>query len=546
MSERDLLVNAWNIPEEMLDKLQEINPELTDAVIFSRIKAYAENLGLEVDQVELKEVFPAELKMNLDKLRQILPTIKEYSALKEIATQVYQDIVSWNERDDAKQAIKTQARKLSCVNDIKRLFSMLEKDLQETGLSIDNIERDENGNAKKTIQNYLSIFETIPKMQTVWFDVILNKPVYGTPAKEWKNADDSEILNYIEQTYKLYDENRYQRAFQLFCRSRESNPLVNILDGLAKQWDRRERCENFLIEMAGATVDEPFYVKAISKRIFEAGVNRIYNPGCKCDEMPVLIGAQGSGKSQLIKYLSIHDDYYSQIANIEYYNLAKTLEQIFGHFVVELAEIFGSMKREEQDILKVFMAKQKDVYRTPFDRRPETYPRRFMFIGSTNYKNFLTDPTGNRRFLPIHCNCDKNFIYSKEDKIRDYILSCYGEAAWHYQQGERLRGLAPEVEQYAKKLQSQALVEDWDRGVIEHFVETMKPKYISGVEVPTLVCSKMVWVKALNHDPDEYKAARKKQNEITEILRSMPELLEEIGPAYIEGYGNQLAFRRKF
>lgn len=46
-------------------------------------------------------------------------------------------------------------------------------------------------------------------------------------------------------------------------------------------------------------------------------VKRIFNSGSKFDEMIVLVGGQGIGKSTFARYLSITDDWFCTIENIQ-------------------------------------------------------------------------------------------------------------------------------------------------------------------------------------------------------------------------------------
>src|SRR5205807_784263 len=83
-----------------------------------------------------------------------------------------------------------------------------------------------------------------------------------------------------------------------------------VLDFLAAQvWDKVERLDQWLISYLGAN-DTP-YVRAIGAITLIAAVRRIRRPGCKFDEMPVLIGPQGIGKSTAVKLLAVRDEWYS-------------------------------------------------------------------------------------------------------------------------------------------------------------------------------------------------------------------------------------------
>ena len=80
----------------------------------------------------------------------------------------------------------------------------------------------------------------------------------------------------------------------------------------------------------------------------------------------------------------------------------RLVESILGAVHVEFGEIAG-MRNRDLESLKAFITRRNDNnVRLSFERRPDSIPRRCVFVGSTNAKKPLpNDVTGNRRFLVV-------------------------------------------------------------------------------------------------------------------------------------------------
>lgn len=98
---------------------------------------------------------------------------------------------------------------------------------------------------------------------------------------------------------------------------------------------------------------------------------------------------------------------------------------------------------------KSFMSRQKDTYKTPYDRHPKDHKRQCVFAGSSNSLDFLPmDRPGNRRFLPILCNMEEaeTHILDDEKTSREYIDQMWAEAMEIYRSGKCQLRLPKEME----------------------------------------------------------------------------------------------------
>ena len=77
----------------------------------------------------------------------------------------------------------------------------------------------------------------------------------------------------------------------------------------------------------------------------------------------------------------------------------------------EVAELGATTRTADREALKGFLTHTSLTYRRPYDKNPVVKPALASFIGTINNESgFLTDPTGNRRFLVVTlANIDKTY-----------------------------------------------------------------------------------------------------------------------------------------
>lgn len=134
----------------------------------------------------------------------------------------------------------------------------------------------------------------------------------------------------------------------------------------------------------------------------------------------VLQGKQGAGKTSLLRHLAVSPDWWISGAKLD--NDKDNAKRILTHWIAELGEI-GSTMRKDQDSLKAFVSQERDLYRLPFARHDIQAPRQTALCGSVNEDEFLSDPTGARRW----------WVVRTPDKMeRKDILSIDATKLWAY------------------------------------------------------------------------------------------------------------------
>ena len=347
--------------------------------------------------------------------------------------------------------------------------------------------------------------------------------------REWTDAEESRMRAYFESTYSMYSQNKLTDALLIYFQNNRVNPLLDILNAL--EWDGKPRVEHFLHDIMKC--EDSDYIRECSRLIFAGGIHRAYRPGCKFDDMIVLIGGQGAGKSTIVRWLNIEDQFYQDIKTIAG---KEGIEAIRGVWIGEVSELMAMTRVKEAEAVKAYITSQKDSYRPPYQKNVQTIPRRCVFIGTTNNPQFLTDKTGNRRFYPVKCQSDGYKLLDNEKPVREYIRQAWAEAVHLYKEGKLQPFARKEVLEQIRAAQEAAMEDDWRIGQIEQYLTDTKRAPNSTVSVIE------IWHRALNN-PEEIKPTRKDSIEITQIITNIPGWVACEKPAYTT-WGRQRVFRK--
>jgi predicted P-loop ATPase len=237
------------------------------------------------------------------------------------------------------------------------------------------------------------------------------------------------------------------------------HPVREYLDSL--EWDHQPRLSGLLVDYCGGA-DTPL-VRAVSRIALIAAVRRVRHPGVKYDEMVVLEGGQGTGKSTFLQILAVNDDWFADEVPLHGDGKA-TIEALSGVWIGEAAELKGIRKGEVEQ-LKSFLSRRSDKGRLAYARLSKRVPRQFVLFGTTNSEKYLIDPSGNRRFWPV-----KTGAFDLEALRRD-LDQIWAEAAYWEAKDESIR-LDPELWESAEAEQLKRHLEDpYLLSLMEHLGE---------------------------------------------------------------------------
>lgn len=380
-----------------------------------------------------------------------------------------------------------------------------------------------------SIDNFLRIMTSAPQYEGVHFNLMTGRPEVhdSSGVRNWTDTDESESRHFIETNFHIHNDSKHQDALKILFRNREYNPLLNLVESF--EWDQENRCEMFLPSIMNAP--DTAYVREVSRLIFAGGIHRLYNPGCKFDDVPVFIGPQGCGKSTMVNWLALNDSYYGITKNMS--GDQKSIEALQGAWILEIPEL-AAFRAADIESLKAFVTTRTDRYRLPFDRNISVLPRRCIFIGTTNNASFLTDKTGNRRFYPVNVRSNGYDIFRYKNDIQDFICQCWAEARERYKRGEMPPVADPSLIADYRQAQQDAMEDDWRIGVIEQFIADKR--------AGDYVCVKELFKHCLYPDSNQEPSA-KDSREIGQILDALTGV-EKAGPQYTERYGRQRCWKK--
>lgn len=414
--------------------------------------------------------------------------------------------------------------------------------MREEAHSVDEIRENltltEKGKTQQSIENSVYVLQHDPVLKGAICRNELSCRIDINGKMPWKrrgltitNTDVNNLRLYLEKNYGLIGEKVINAAVDIVANENSYHPIRNYLDSL--QWDGTERIRYLLHRYLGAEVSN--YTFEVTLHHLLGAVRRVYNPGCKYDQMLCLVGGQGAGKSTFFRFLAIRDEWFSDdLKRIDDDNVYRKLQ---GHWIIEMSEMTATAKAKSVEEIKSFITRQKETYKIPYETHPEDRMRQCVFCGTSNNLRFLPlDRSGNRRFIPvqIHPEDAECHILDNEKESRAYIIQVWAEVMEIFRSGDYTMEFSDEVESYLKEIQREFMPEDTSEGVIEAFLEDYREDY---------VCTKLLYVEALGHgDYDEVPFHISRQ--ISEIMDQMNGW--EIGKQHrFKKYGRQRSWVRK-
>ena len=216
----------------------------------------------------------------------------------------------------------------------------------------------------------------------------------------------------------------------------------------APPWDGKPRLDSVLTDLFyvdppsgnGFTQEEQELLAWASRAVPMTAAARCYEPGLKVDQVPVLIGPQGTGKSTWAR------SWLPPTGQTEWFSDAidfagrpkEQLEAIKGRVIVEFSEMVG-LKRADLGKVKAFITRLDDgAIRLAYRRNPDASPRMVAFALTTNTDTALpNDETGNRRFVAVRLDPEEEKAkVCVEEYFEERRAQLWAEAVHRVKAGE--------------------------------------------------------------------------------------------------------------
>lgn len=364
------------------------------------------------------------------------------------------------------------------IESIQDDFSILEaEDDDKIKSLLESLDTDKNGNYCSSLKNFCRIISKDPNFDCVKYNTFADRVVISNPLpwdngqkypRDWKDNDDSSLRVYLnDEPYSMNPKPQDVRdAFNsVIINDRAYHPIRDYIKTLT--WDGTPRLDRLFIDYFGAEDTE--LNRAMTRKAFTACIARVLNPGCKYDNVLVIIGEEGIGKSSLLRKMG-RDWFSDSITSIEG---KEGMEQIPGKWVIEFSEL-SSLNKAETEAIKSFISKTDDTYRAAYGRKSERHLRQCVFFATTNVSNFLRGNNGNRRFWPMETGV-KPPTHDYFEEFTEYIVNqMWAEAKHFYEEGEPLY-LDKALEDEARQVQDDHNEDEDFKSVILGFLDKRLP-----------------------------------------------------------------------
>ncbi len=419
-----------------------------------------------------------------------------------------------------------------------------------------------NGEIKSTINNFVIIMENDPaiKGKFGFNDFSGRVDIFGalpwkaeTERRIWTDTDTNGLYWYIENRYGAKSRGDIDSAFSIVSAKHRFNEVRDYINSL--EWDGVKRLDTLFIDYLGA--ENTPYTRTVTRKMFIAGIKRAMEPGCKFDEMLILVGPQGLGKSTILGKMS-NGWFNDSICTFEGKEAAELIQ---GVWLIEISEL-GAFNRSDTKRIKQFLSLRSDYFRAAYARTAEERKRKCVFFGTTNDDEFLRDPTGERRYWPVDCNKERQTKSPFTDLTETTVKQIWAEAKAYWIAGEPLY-LSGEMAREAWKKQREHKEVSAREGLIREFVERRVPadwqKYSidrrrmywsaerTGKAEADLVerdriSAVEIWVECLGGDPKYMKQSDAR--EINGVLKNLEGWNHDSAIVRCGAYGRQRGFTK--
>ncbi len=274
---------------------------------------------------------------------------------------------------------------------------------------------------------------------------------------------DTALVNWLVSSEYRLNVSRADAAANLYMVSRRRlyEPVAEWLRSL--QWDGVSRAYRLLTHYFQIQVGNKHYLESIAEKWLIGAVARALKPGCQMDTTLLLAdnGEGGQGKTTFARILG--GPWYGKLdGTID----KDALLKVTGKWIVEFAEM-SSSKRTDREHMRAFLTDMTDRFRPPYGRVVQEFPRRAVFVATSNDDTPIQDAFGRRRYWPVRV--EKELLRDELEADREQlfaeavVLLDGGERWWMTREEEAVaneeRGLMLEVDAFAE------MVMEWVRNL---------------------------------------------------------------------------------
>jgi hypothetical protein len=290
--------------------------------------------------------------------------------------------------------------------------------------SVESVEMNNSGRIRPLSHTILDVINKMPIFYDTFTDGIVVKDSDGKFIK-FKDSFYTDIRATMErQGFSKISESDIKSTVRAVAQGK-GHVIDTAIDwGRKLQWDGVKRCHRLFADYFGAEDNE--VSTAFSMYVASSMGARILKAEALVDMVVVLVGDQGIGKTQSVKALAPSKETFAEIdLSAKDADISRHLK---GKLIVELAELQGLRSRDTEHI-KAWVSKQEDEWIPKYQEFTTTYKRRCVMLATTNETGFLSDHTGNRRWLPLDIVAEgnPNAIAKDRDQLWAEAITIFSE-----------------------------------------------------------------------------------------------------------------------
>ncbi len=326
-----------------------------------------------------------------------------------------------------------------------------------------SLKRRKDGKLENTIGNLVKVISAKEKIK---FDTSSNSTMVFDKGN-WRGLKDEDYRRILHDTEGWnFVKVPLSELRTAVLRVGDLNTFDLVHEKIAElpKWDGVSRIERFFIDIFGA--QDTTYAREAGKYFWTALAGRSLEPGIKVDMVVVLVGKQGDNKNKVIDLIPLDSGRLAQVTLKA--KDSDRIREIRNATLVEIPELDSGC--DTMDV-KNFITRRVDRLTKKYEEHETIYPRRCVFIGTTNEEEFLTDTTGHRRWLPIRCTNANDSVFE------EYRLQYWAEAVMLYE----LSGVMyKQAEELAKEIHEGHEVKDILFEFVKDYVSSAPEKFYNG------------------------------------------------------------------
>lgn len=286
----------------------------------------------------------------------------------------------------------------------------------------------------RTQENLNAIFEYHEQYSKLYYDEFLQKRI------DWNDKDWDEVDSYKEVFRAFREQFENKLTGNTWCPREEIKDTIatyfkfhhrNYMQEYIEKlfWDKTERLETFLQKEYGAE-DTPLN-RTYFKRWMIALIARIFNPGCKFDNVLLLQGEQGKHKSTLFTWLGELDGTprFNEMPK-DFSDATSVVYSTRGKYIITCDDFDDMCAKDELGAFKSFVTRYNTTAALKYKDEKE-FKATYVIGGSTNQTEFLNDDLTfrERRFWIVSVNPQNISHDNLTPELRDQL---FAEAYYWY------------------------------------------------------------------------------------------------------------------